>query len=351
MAGVSPCYSSIRCETLDAFVESKILEALAPAGIDLSLRVIEDEKSRRAQLETLHSQRVEQARFAVESSERRYRHVDPANRLVAARLESEWEASLLALESVSQQLRQFRDSTPVHLSDVERDRLRLACNDVAQLWRSESALMERKQLARLLLTQVHVDVQNNSEQVHVTSHWSGGYGSVHQITRTVQQFDQLDCYQNSIDRALELTLSGHSAPQVAETLQQEGFRCPRHITAISPSMVNKLLHQDPRSHKQLTAPELPADHWLAHDLAHQLAIPAKRLKDWVTRGWAIAAQRPHGRVWVILANEQEVTTIRPRSPTSTGRTQYPHLRIPRKTVETLGRKGQIPLNPMRRTDA
>ena len=206
MAGTSPCYSSIRCAILDEFIESKIRETISPAGVELSLLAIEDEETRRTQLDTLYSHRVEQARFAVESSERRYRHVDPANRLVASQLEREWEKTLIELESASQHLRQLRNSTPVQLSEPEREQLRRACIDTTQLWRVDASVIERKQIARLLLTRVDVDVRGNSELVHVTLHWSGGFESVYQITRTVQQFSQLECYQSLIDRALKLTI-------------------------------------------------------------------------------------------------------------------------------------------------
>jgi DNA invertase Pin-like site-specific DNA recombinase len=68
MAGASACYSTIRCATLDEFVESKILEAISPAGVELSLRVIEDEKARREQLDSLYANRVAQARFGLHLS-------------------------------------------------------------------------------------------------------------------------------------------------------------------------------------------------------------------------------------------------------------------------------------------
>ena len=318
MAGVSPCYNSVRCATLDKFVESKILEAISPAGIELSFHVIEDEVVRRAQLDTLYAHRLEQARFAVENSERRYRHVDPANRLVAALLEREWEKSLIERESATQELHKFRNATPIQLSDIERERLRTACTDIGQLWKSNATLVERKLIARLLLTQVDVDVQHNSEQVQVTLHWSGGYESVHRITRTVQQFQQMDGYQLLVDRALSLTLSGHSAPQVAALLADEGYRCPRHFKPISASMVNKLLSINEAANKQLTAPEISTHQWLVEDMAQELRIPEKRLKDWVTRGWATAIQRPHGRAWIIIADEQELARLQALAQRQTG---------------------------------
>ena len=52
-----PCHSTIRCATLDEFVAAKLLEALQPAGVELSLQVIENEVARREQLDTLYAQR------------------------------------------------------------------------------------------------------------------------------------------------------------------------------------------------------------------------------------------------------------------------------------------------------
>ena len=89
MNGVEPCRNSITNSILDTFVSEKLLEALSPAALELSLQVVEEEKARRKQFETLHANRVAQARYAADLCERRYKEVDPANRLVAATLEQE----------------------------------------------------------------------------------------------------------------------------------------------------------------------------------------------------------------------------------------------------------------------
>jgi hypothetical protein len=70
MAGVELCYNSIHCKTLDDLVAAKLLDALSPVGVELSLRVIEDEHSRREQLDALHVHRVAQTRHGVDGAER-----------------------------------------------------------------------------------------------------------------------------------------------------------------------------------------------------------------------------------------------------------------------------------------
>ena len=83
-------------------------------------------------------------------------------------------------------------------------------------------------------------------------------------------------------------------------------------------MVAKLMLEQPEAQKQIHAPELAPNQWLASTLAEVLSIPEKRLKHWVTRGWAIALQRPHGRAWILYADEQELARLQALARRQTG---------------------------------
>ena len=130
--------------------------------------------------------------------------------------------------------------------------------------------VERKQILRLMIEQVTVAVQNRSQSTTVTIRWSGGYESCHGIERPIQTYAQLDNYQELIDRALSLTLSGMRSPMVASILTQEGFRTPRNQEPLSGDMVSKILNDDARAKKQLHGPELLQDHWYTSSLAAQI---------------------------------------------------------------------------------
>ena len=339
VAHAEPCHNSIRCATLDDFVASKIFEVLSPAGLDVSLRVIEDEQARREQFDSLYVQRVDQARYTVDVAERRFKHVDPANRLVASRLEGEWEAALADIEQAMKELEQLRICLPVTLSDAEREELRRTCEDVTSLWSNGATIQERKQIVRLLLRRVEMEVHDNTDRVSVRLHWSGGFESSYVITRTVMQFCQLEAYEQLMDRVLELTFEGRRAPEVASILEREGFRSPRSNTPISSLMVQKLLNEQPRCRAELRNPSLEPNHRRSDDLAKELGIPEKKLKSWVTRGWVTATRRPFGRVWVIYVDEQELARLQRLhcSQTGQGRPEPPEeLRtpapLPRKTA-------------------
>jgi hypothetical protein len=299
-------------------VSARLLEALQPAAVELSLRVIEDEATRREQLDTLYAQRVEQARYATNLAERRYKEVDPSNRLVALTLERDWEQALAELDTTTAQLAELRATRPTTLSDQERTTMQQVCADVRVLWGAQATLEQRKQIVRLLLRRVEVEVHDNSERVSIGLHWSGGFESRHVITRPVQRFTQLECYDQLLGRALELALSGARTRQIAATLEAEGYHSRRQGEPLSASMVQKMLHEDPRSHDQLNNPALSAGQWLSADLAKALKMPEKRLKAWVTRGWVTAIQRPFGRTWVIYADNGEFERLQELVRSQTG---------------------------------
>ena len=63
------------------------------------------------------------------------------------------------------------------------------------LWAaSETTAQDRKEIVRLLLEQITVDVPGDSEQVDVTLRWAGGVESQHRVIRPVARYEQLSTY-------------------------------------------------------------------------------------------------------------------------------------------------------------
>ena len=73
-----------------------------------------------------------------EPAERRYRAVDPDNRLVARGLEREWDESLRALEAAKSELTRRQKERPRVLSEDERNRLLALGTDLATVWHAET---------------------------------------------------------------------------------------------------------------------------------------------------------------------------------------------------------------------
>ena len=79
---------------LDAYITRQVLDAVAPAALEVSMAAATQAEAERAMLDKLWRQRLERARYAAGRARRQYQLAEPENRLVARQLETEWEAAL-----------------------------------------------------------------------------------------------------------------------------------------------------------------------------------------------------------------------------------------------------------------
>jgi hypothetical protein len=92
---------------LDEFVSQRVLAALEPAALELSLEAAMHLEQERASLERLWQHRLERAAFETERAGRHYRLVEPENRLVARQLAREWEDNLTAQQQLQEDYQRF----------------------------------------------------------------------------------------------------------------------------------------------------------------------------------------------------------------------------------------------------
>jgi sugar-specific transcriptional regulator TrmB len=105
---------------------------------------------------------VERASYEAQRAERRYRAVDPDNRLVARGLEREWEERLRALDVATTELERRERQQPRVISQTERDRLLALGPDLAVVWQATTTEPhDRKELLRTLIEEVIVKVERD----------------------------------------------------------------------------------------------------------------------------------------------------------------------------------------------
>jgi len=160
---------------IDQAVADALLEALKPAAFEATLQATQ-------QLESDHDTALAQWRLAVERAhyeaqraERRYRAVDPENRLVARGLEAEWEQRLSDLEQARTALERKSQLRPPPLSPEDYRRIRALGADLERVWDAPTTTdRDKKELLRTLLEEVIIAVQRDDFRAHLTLRWRGG---------------------------------------------------------------------------------------------------------------------------------------------------------------------------------
>ena len=160
---------------IDDAVARAFIAALEPATIAATLAAAEQlEMDREAGLKHWRLG-VERASYAAGLAERRYRAVDPDNRLVARGLERAWEESLASFEAARAELARREQERPRVLSREERDRLGTLGPDLATVWAASTTTpRDRKELLGTLLEEVIVTVERDKSAAHLTLRWKGG---------------------------------------------------------------------------------------------------------------------------------------------------------------------------------
>jgi DNA invertase Pin-like site-specific DNA recombinase len=327
-------YAAGQCQQLagpcaGAHVTDLLLAAMAPAALEVSLAAAGQAGAQRAQVDRIWRQRLERAEFAAGRARRQYQLAEPENRLVARQLEQDWEAALAERQRLGEESDRFTTSRPRTLTAAEREQIRALAADLPAVWDAPTTTgADRKQLIRHLIEQVRITVAGNSEKVDIEVIWAGGHRTAGQITRPVACLTQLSYYPQLAARARELADGGCTTAQIAERLNAEGFRPPKHIPAFTPNAVTDLLRtlgtQRSRTPARRNRPALAQHEWWLRDLAEHLAMSEITLDSWVRRGWATGYLHPQARLRVVRADPAEVERLRVLHQTPRGQ----HLRRP-----------------------
>ncbi len=115
------------------------------------------------------------AEYEAELAQRRYEAADPANRLVAAELEAQWEEALRRREAVRRERAAFERRREAPLGEADRQRIKELAKDLVRVWQADTTTMaDRKALLRFLVKRVHLDGVSEAGKIRIDVEWHTG---------------------------------------------------------------------------------------------------------------------------------------------------------------------------------
>ena len=219
----------------------------------------------------------------------------------------------------------FLREQPPQLSREERARIAALSSDLPALWHASGTTdQDRKEIIRHLVEKVVVHVKNDSEYVDVAIHWQGGFASRHEVVRPVKSYEQLRDFDKLMDRIAALRREGHTAAQIADTLNREGFIPPKRRGEFFPELVRQLLSRRGLANEKTYAGPLGPHEWWLPRLADEIPVSAGKVADWARRGWLHSRKTPAQRLWILWADKQELRRLRKLAALShRGVVEYP----------------------------
>jgi hypothetical protein len=213
--------------------------------LEVSIQVAKNLEAERRRTDEQWKLRLERAKYEVDRALRHYNSVEPENRLVARTFERQLEEKLVAQQKLEQEHRRFVARQPTALSAEEREAIRTLAADIPALWHACTTTdADRQMIIRQLVERVEVNVRGESEVVDVAVHWVGGHQTPTTVVRPVARTQQLSYYKSLLDRLQELYGQGMTSQQMAQQLNQEGWRPPKRHETFNHEMVRIMLSRN-----------------------------------------------------------------------------------------------------------
>lgn len=159
---------------IDKAVAAAIVEVVSEHAVEAAIRAAQQTSRADDDVRRALACELEEARYDASLAARRYEVVDPMKRLVARELEARWNAALervAHLEERAALLDRELASRPV----IDQTQLMTLAHDLPATWNAPGTDMRTKQrLTRILIQEVVIDLDDNTNEAVATVHWTGG---------------------------------------------------------------------------------------------------------------------------------------------------------------------------------
>jgi len=273
-----PICQSINGEQIDKAIAELLIQTMTPMALDIALAVQQEVQTRLDEVDRLRRKQVERARYEADQAQRRYMHVDPANRLVADTLEAEWNSKLRALTEAQQEYERLRQTDHLAIDEAQRARIAALASDFPRLWQDpKTPDRERKRMVRLLLEDVAL---LKGEQIQVHVRFKGG------VLKSISLPPPLSApylrkTPADVVGEVDRLLNQHTDREIVAILNEKGLRSGMGRPFTVMTIINIRRHYGLRDRCQRMR---DLGLLTIQQIAEQLGIAVSAVKDWRDRG-------------------------------------------------------------------
>jgi len=298
---------------VDQAVVETFLEAISPAGLEAaitaqSLGEAEDQSA----LKQFRLQ-VERARYEAERAERRFRSVEPENRLVARTLETEWESQLQDQRTLEAELARKEQEQRLQLTDPQREQIRALGGDLKRVWDAPTTTArDHKELLRSLLEEVKINVLTDEGKAHLVLRWKTSAVSELDVVWRVPRPAPIRTDEETLELMRRLAVH-HPDTVIAAVLNRQGRQTARGESFTANRVASLRRHWNIPCFQ---APATPLEGALlsVQAAADQLGVAASTLLRWLNDGFVGGEQVTPGAPWRIRMTNELKNLIVPEVP-------------------------------------
>src|ERR1700692_1016019 len=207
--------------SVDRCVGQELLKAIAPLGVEASLRALEELSAGGTAQRAALSRKLEQLVYEAKKAFEQYDAVDARNRLAASELERRWNGKLEEIEAVKQRLSSL-ETKRYSLSPEEEIRIRSMGDHFAGVWQSNHCPPKlKKMIFRTAIEEIIVRTDQDKKTLELVIHWKGDEHTQlamerpRSVTETATSMEALEIIRRMAVR--------YGDDQIASVLNRRGY--------------------------------------------------------------------------------------------------------------------------------
>jgi hypothetical protein len=291
--GAGDCWS-VSGQALDDAVAALFLQAVQPPEIELGLAVARETERQSKEIEQQWKLRLDRATYDARLAERRYKAVDPDNRVVARTLEREWNDKQKELEELQRQHAEARRRDLVDLSAADRRRVLALATDLPRVWRASTTThAERKNLLRMLVKEVTltpIDAPSRATRIQVL--WQTGAVTDLTVARR-DKYTALATPPAAVEIIRAMTAAGNPDVDIVTALTSQGLATgrgqPWNESAIRWTRWRHGIRRELQANERLPD-RRPDGLYSVHGVAACSGVTEHIVRYWVEKGWLKIAE-------------------------------------------------------------
>jgi len=219
-----PNCQSLAGPPIDEAVGLLVAEKMTPAAVELALEIRREVEARHNEADQLRCRAIERAQVNADLAQRRFMMVDPANRLVADTLESDWNEKLRELAKARDERERARREDRIAIDEAIRERLVAMTTDFKQLWSDPSTPnRERKRMLAYLVEDVTLVKLPDEGTTKVHVRFRGGKTTTLTTVNPKASWEKVKTPPQIVS-LVDRLLDEHVYDEIADTLNARGLR-------------------------------------------------------------------------------------------------------------------------------
>ena len=280
------CFS-FRADTVDPLIEQKVIAVLTPANVAIAMSALQQIEKRGTAMDKQWQMNIERCQYEADIAQRRFDQVDPANRLVAASLEKNWNLALEKLELANNEYHEHQKKRETEFPSCKRKEIIALATSIPELWSKTTNIKDKKRIVRLLISDITVTKDRNKKILFLKISWQAGPLEQLQVDLPLNMADRLRYPQAIVDKINALTIQYGDDKKTAALLNQQQI-----LGATGKPFTNSMIKWIRNKHK-INMPVLKSPHeYTVREVCAIFNISNHMAYYWIENKFVIARKTP-----------------------------------------------------------